>query len=128
MEPKLLPSSMRESKRYIIFEVITENPINYNELINSIWNSIMSFLGELQSSYADIWLIQNLYDSKTQKGIIKCKTNFVEELRICLSSIQYVGETKSIIKILGVTGTIKSAKNKYISNDLRKFAGNNKGD
>lgn len=127
-EPKLLPPSMREPKRYLAFEVISEYPVNYIDFANSFWNSIISFLGEHGSSDAKIWLIQNLYDEKSQVGIIKCKHTFVEELRVALSIMQYIGETKSIVKVLGVTGTIKSAKNKYLeSKTLKYFMGEKSG-
>jgi ribonuclease P/MRP protein subunit POP5 len=123
-DPKLLPPNMRDPKRYVVFEVVSESPINYSDLMNSMWNSIMSFLGELGSSDASLWLIQNIYDEKTQRGVMKCKHTFVEEIRVALSLIQYVGETKATIKILGVTGTIKSAKTKYLtSRNLKSFTG-----
>lgn len=121
-EPKLLPPSLRSHKRYVIFEVISEHPIIYNDLVNAIWNSMLNFLGEVESSEAMVWFIQNLYDEKNQKGVIKCRHDFVESIRAILSLIQTVGETKVIIKILGVTGTIKSARNKYLlPKDLRSF-------
>ena len=121
-EPKLLPPSLRSHKRYVIFEVISDTPVTYNDLVNAMWNSMLNFLGELESSKAMVWFIQNLYDEKNQKGVIKCRHDFVEGIRAILSLIQTVGETKVIIKILGVTGTIKSARNKYLlSKDLRSF-------
>lgn len=121
-EPKLLPPSMRSFKRYVVFEVISEHPVVYNDLVNAVWNSMLSFLGELDTSEVKFWLIENLYDTATQQGVIKCKHDFVEKMRTVLSLIQIVGETKVIIKILGVTGTIKSAKNKYLlKKDLTSF-------
>jgi len=121
-EPKLLPPSLRSHKRYIIFEIISDNPATYSDLVNAIWNSMLNFLGELESSEAMLWLIQNLYDEKSQRGVIKCRHDFVESIRAILSLIQTVGETRVVIKILGVTGTIKSARNKYLlSKDLRSF-------
>lgn len=121
-EPKMLPPSLRSHKRYIIFEIISETSIAYSDLVNAIWNSMLNFLGENESSEAKVWLIQNLYDEKNQKGVIKCRHDYVEHMRATLSLISMVGESKVIIKILGVTGTIKSAKNKYlITKDLRSF-------
>ena len=121
-EPKMLPPSLRSHKRYVVFEVISENPVDYNELVSSIWNSTINFLGELESSEAMIWSIQNLYDESTQRGIIKCRHDFVESVRVVLSLIHTIGETKAVIKVLGVTGTIKSARTKYLSSkDLRTF-------
>jgi ribonuclease P/MRP protein subunit POP5 len=126
-EPKFLPPSLRSHKRYVVFEVTSDNPVAYNELINAIWNSALNFLGELEASNSMLWSIQNLYDEKSQRGVLKCRHDFVENIRVILSLIQTVGETKAIIKVLGVTGTIKSARNKYLlSKDLRNFFENKK--
>jgi ribonuclease P/MRP protein subunit POP5 len=113
-EPKKLPPSLRMQKRYIVFEVISESPIEYGNLITAIWESCLNFLGEILLSKAEIWIIQNLYNEKTQKGIIRCSHEFVEEIRSALSLIYMIGETKAIVKILGVTGTINSAEVKYL--------------
>ena len=120
--PKLLPPSMRSQKRYIVFEVISEQPVVYNDIMSAIWTSMLSFLGELGSSSAKVWFIHNIYDEKTQRGVVKCSHDSVEHVRAALSLIQIIGETKCIVKIVGVTGTIKSAKGKYLpQSDLNSF-------
>ncbi len=121
-EPKLLPPTLRPTKRYIAFEIISEQPVQYNEFTNAVWVSMFNFLGELGSSEAKIWFIHNLYDDKTQKGLLKCTHDSVEKIRAILSLIQIISETKVIVKIMGVTGTIKSARTKYLAiKDLRSF-------
>ena len=120
-EPKMLPPALRSQNRYIAFEAISEQPIKYEDLTNAILGSAMGFLGELGTSEAKIWIIQNLYDAQAQHGIIKCSNDYVEHMRAVLSLITFVGESKAIIKITGVTGTIKSAKTKYLSKGLQKF-------
>jgi ribonuclease P/MRP protein subunit POP5 len=121
-EPKMLPPALRSQKRYLIFEVLSEQPVKYEELANAVLGSAINFLGELGSSEAKIWMIQSLYDGELQRGAIKCSNNYVEQLRASLSLVSFVGETKVILRIIGVTGTIKSAKFKYLSKGLQKFA------
>ena len=121
-EPKPLPPSLRSHKRYIIFEVIAENKIEYGDMVNAVWDSMLNFLGELEASKAKIWFIKNLYDENNQRGVIRCGNNYVEHIRTVLSLVHIIGEKRAIIKILGVTGTIKSARNKYLTTmDLRSF-------
>src|SRR3989338_8544790 len=120
--PKILPPSLRSQKRYIVFEAISEQPMVYGDIVSAVWGSMLSFLGELGSSSAKVWFIHNIYDDKTQRGVIKCSHDSVEHVRAALSLIQIVGEAKCIVKILGVTGTIKSAKAKYLpQSDLKRF-------
>ena len=104
---------MRPPKRYMVFQVISEQPIIYTELVNTIWTTLVEFLGEMGGVEANIWFVHNTYDSKNQTGMIKCNHDNVERIRVALSLISIVSEAKCLIKILGVTGTIKSAKTKY---------------
>jgi len=121
--PKILPPSLRSQKRYIVFEVISEGPVAYADLTSAVWNSVLFFLGELDASSAKIWFIHNIYDEKAQRGVIKCAHDSVEHVRSAISMVQVIGEAKCIIKIIGVTGTIKSAKAKYLAqSDLKNFA------
>jgi len=123
MEPKILPPSMRPPKRYIVFEIISEEPIEYGDFVNALWNSIMEFLGEFSASKTGIWIVKNIYDKNSQRGVIKCNHDSVEHLRVALSLISIIGETKAIVKILGVTGTLRSAKSKYLTiKDLRNYS------
>lgn len=113
-EPRMLPPSMRPPKRYVVFEVVSEQQIVYGELVNAIWTTAMEFLGELGAAEANIWFVHNAYDSGTQRGLLKCRHDCVEKVRAVLSLITVVSESKCLIKILGVTGTIKSARAKYL--------------
>ena len=115
-EPKPLPPSLRMHSRYLVFEIMSEEKVGYSDMVSAIWNSMLSLLGELETADAKMWLIQNLYEEENQRGVIKCRHDFVEKMRALLSLIQIVGEKRVAINILGVTGTIKSAKNKYLGN------------
>jgi ribonuclease P/MRP protein subunit POP5 len=121
-QPKLLPPALRPHKRYIAYEIISEQPVQYKEFVSTVWSTALSLLGEMGSSEAKVWFIHNLYDQQTQRGLLKCTHDSVEKIRAVLSLVTVVSESKSVIKILGVTGTIKSAKSKYLSvKDLRDF-------
>jgi len=61
-----------------------------------------------------IWVIRNLYEQNAQRGVIKCSHDRVENIRVALAAIKMVAESPALVKILGVTGTIKSARNKYL--------------
>jgi len=121
-KPKLLPPTLRTNERYIIFNVLSESPIAYKDLVKSIWFSCLSFLGELKMSECELWVIRNLYNQKTQRGVIRCRHDMTEYVRTSLALIKQVGNINVIIKVIGVTGTIKSAKRKYLDfTDLKDF-------
>jgi ribonuclease P/MRP protein subunit POP5 len=120
--PKILPPTLREKERYIVFEVVSESSIDYQDLSKAIWFSTTSFLGELGSAESQARLMKNLYNAKTQKGIIRCRHDRTEQVRAALTMVRKIGGKDSIIRVLGITGTIKSAKNKYLGfTDLKVF-------
>ena len=119
---KPLPSSLRQTIRYIAFQVISEDKIIYNDLSNAIWHSTLNFLGEFGTSEAEMWIVKNLYDDKKQAGIIRCSHKNLEKIRASLSLIERIGDSRVIIKVLGVSGTIKATLMKYFSEtSLREF-------
>jgi len=113
--PKILPPSMRSKKRYLVFEVISSDKITYIDFITAASESMFTFLGDIKTSEAKTWFIQNLFNAEKKRGVIKVDHTCVEEVRASLSLVSIIGESKSIIKILGVTGTIKSAQQKYLA-------------
>lgn len=122
MQPKPIPPSMRPKSRYVVFEIISERPIDFSGFGTSAWAGILGFLGELTASESRMWIMRSLYNEKAQRGVLKCAHDRVEHVRAALTLVNMIGETRAIIRILGVTGTIKSARNKYLGmTDLRAF-------
>lgn len=114
-KPKLLPSSLRERKRYIAFQVISENKIILPDLTNTIWHSLLNLLGELTTAQAKVWIMKNNYDEEKQIGLIRCSHRSVEHVRSALALIQRIGDTRVVFKTLGISGTIKGARRKFLS-------------
>jgi len=114
MDPKMLPPTIREKRRYIAYEVISDGKIEYGDITEAVVNSAQSLFGDFGLSEMGLWHIMNLYDSEKQRGIIKCAHSAVEKARLAVTAVQMAGETKATINILGVTGTIKNAQQKHL--------------
>lgn len=107
---KILPPSLLERNRYILFQVLSEEPIAYEDLEQAIWNQFLDTYGEFGVSKMSLWLIKNLYDSEKQIGVLKCNHLSVPQAIAGLGLIPRLGDTRVIFKILKVSGTIKSLK------------------
>lgn len=110
--PKILPPSMRPQKRYIVFEVVADGPVPYQDVMAAIWDALLSFAGEAGAAATAAWFLHNLYANG--RGVLRCNHDTVEQMRVALALVHVVGETPAIVRIVGVTGTIKSAKMKYL--------------
>jgi len=107
---KILSSTLREKDRYISFKVISEESIIYSDLESSIWATLLEFYGELGVSQMSLRIVKNLYNEKEQIAVIKCNNKSVPKVIAGLGLVTRLGESRVIIKILKVSGTIKGLK------------------
>lgn len=107
---KILPPTLREKERYISFQVISEEPIVYEDLEQALLNTLIDFYGEYGFSKLSFWIIKNLYDPEEQFGIIRCNNKSVQQVIAGLGLVSRLGETRVTIKVLKVSGTIRGLK------------------
>ena len=103
---------LREKKRYIAFQVISEEgeEFTYSDLESAIWNTALDFLGEYGVSKTSLWLLKDCWDRKKQIGILRCNHKSVQEVIASLGLIDRLGDNRVTLKILKISGTIKGVK------------------
>ena len=110
----ILPS-LREKKRYLVFEVISKEKINNAETIsNAIWHCSLQFLGQLGTAKAGLIVLNNKWDSKLQRGIIKVSHKHVDAVKAALTFATEIGNADVIFRSLGVSGILRKSENKYL--------------
>ncbi|MDK2892915.1 Rpp14/Pop5 family protein [Methanohalophilus sp.] len=107
---KTLPPTLRPQRRYIAFEVISENSVSREGLLREIFPAASSLLGDLVSSQCEIRLLDFNYPF----GILRCLRGSEELTRAVLSIITSIDGNQAFIHVLGVSGTIRAATEKYI--------------
>lgn len=109
---KILPPTMRDNKRYLAFELITEENtlVGRDELIRELFSASGSLLGDLGSSECNIWLFA--FDDN--KGVISCNRNYVSQTRAVMATITNVKGKRVLVHVLGVSGTVLGATKKYL--------------
>lgn len=115
---KPLSPALREKKRYIAFELVSEEAITRHDLISEIWSSAGSLLGDIGRSECGLWMLS--FDGKQTKedfcarGIIRCAAERTWESRAALATVNSVRRTRVAIRVLGISGTVKEATEKYM--------------
>ena len=109
MKP-LLPS-LREKKRYVVFEIIGSN-FHKKKAEKDIISNILGFIGELGFSRANIRLIDDCWVKN--KGIIRVNVKYLNEFKMALGLIKKLNNKKIIINVIGVSGILKKAKSKFM--------------
>lgn len=121
-EPETLPSSLRGRKRYIAFEILGEEKVEFLQLVNALWHSILNLFGEVETGSINFWLVKDSWDEDKQRGLLKCNHNHVSQVRLALALLDRIGDAKVSVRTIGVSGTMKSARKKYFGvKDLEDF-------
>jgi len=108
---KILPSSLRDKKRYIAFEAISEaEPIDRKALLDEIFFATQALMGDTGSSEIGYRLI----DFNGSRGIMRVNLNSVESARAAMATVCAIKGSRAAIRVLGTAGTIRAATEKYI--------------
>jgi ribonuclease P/MRP protein subunit POP5 len=108
---KILPSSLREKKRYIAFEVICESePVDRKALLDEIFFATQTLMGDTGSSEIGYRLI----DFNGSRGIMRVSLHAVESARAAMATVCSIKGSRATVRVLGVSGTIRAAIEKYI--------------
>ena len=108
MKP-LLPS-LREKKRYLVFEVISEKELTLMP-DKEIEESMLKLHGEIGLGKAGLIFLKNKWNKMLQRGIVKVHYKYVDQLKAALCSFN-TGD--AIIRSIGVSGILKKAEEKYL--------------
>jgi len=105
-EQKRLLSSLREKKRYVLFETISVIPISSTNIKENIIKSYKNLFGEIGLSKAGISFIEY----KENKGILKINNKYLDELRASFCMMRKVNKQDILLKTLRISGTLKKVK------------------
>jgi ribonuclease P/MRP protein subunit POP5 len=108
MRLKILLPSLRERKRYVLFKIISEEPINYTSFKELVNSTILKFYGELTFGKFGFKFLDERWNEKEQIGVVKCNHKFVPNIILAFGLLQRIGDSRINVKILKVSGTIKS--------------------
>ncbi|MEM5815025.1 MAG: Rpp14/Pop5 family protein [Candidatus Aenigmatarchaeota archaeon] len=110
MKLKILPPSLREKKRYILFKILSEEKIELHQFKELFFSTILSVFGEFGFSLINAKFLDNIFDRERQVGILKVHYKKVPEAIFSLGLISRIGDSRVNVKIYKVSGTIKNLK------------------
>ncbi|MBI2558300.1 ribonuclease P protein component 2 [Candidatus Woesearchaeota archaeon] len=117
IKTKLKPvlPSLRGKKRYLVFEVISKEGVkDINAVSNAIVHYSLQFLGQLGTAKAGVMVLNNKWDSESQRGIIKVSHKHVDALKAALTLADKIEGKDVIFRSLGVSGILNKAERNYL--------------
>lgn len=132
---KPLKPSLKERKRFVVFELVSEKELSHSDIVSSINKVCLDFMGILHSGKAGVMVLRNQLltvntakaakttkaakAAKTDKsnavrGIIKVNHKYVDYVKASLMMIKEINKTKANVNTVGVSGILKKAKDKFM--------------
>lgn len=108
---KPLIPSLREKKRYLVFEIVSKTPVKSFELVSeAVQNSVLSFIGTKGTAKTGLMIIKDRFNMPKQTGIIKINNKYVDDLKAALALIKEIGGQAVIVRSRGVSGILRKTE------------------
>ncbi len=105
---------MREKKRYIVFQVVSRQPVTAQQVADAILLECHAFLGEQGMARAGLIILHDRWQSASQKGILRVSHKETANIRAALMFVKSIGNTEALIRSIGMSGILKKAVQRFI--------------
>lgn len=99
-------------KRYVGFRLASDHPYTRHQVVNLIFTEL-STIKRNHDRNTRIRLFD--YDGEKALGILMCDHRSVQQIRFLVRQINTNSEGQITMQIVGVSGTIKALKRKFLS-------------
>ncbi|ABR53957.1 Ribonuclease P-related [Methanococcus vannielii SB] len=107
---KTLPPTLREKKRYVAFEIISESEFPQKEVVGIIRSAVLIYCGIHGCSKVNPWLI----DYRHPSGILRVSREYLDLLRSSLMLFDEYKRNPINIRIIGVSNSVKHIREKFL--------------
>ncbi len=107
---KGLRSSLREKKRYLVYECLSEQKLEQQAITMAVRQALFAFLGEYGYGRAGVILLKQ----RGNKGIIRANTRYVDHVRTALMHIKSIASAPAIVRTVGVSGMLNKSISKFM--------------
>lgn len=111
---KALRPSLREKKRYMVFQVISGRPVTAQEASDAIMGACRQFLGELGMSRAGIIMLHDKWQQASQRGMMRISHKEVQNVRAALMLVRSIGSREAVITTKGMSGILRKAVQRFL--------------
>jgi len=106
---------MRPRRRYIAFEIIGAE-MRRNDVVKAL---DLTFRGVPDLELNKVLLKLVFYEVDSKRGLLRCGHKQVDEVKAIITGKE-IGNKKASFKVLGISGTIKAARRKFLPSSQAK--------
>jgi len=101
---------MRPKRRYIAFGV-SGVKLSGNEVARAITNSLRSLQDPSDTSAVRMIF----FEASSGRGLLRCEHKQVAQVKTAILELKRIGGRYASFSVLGISGTIRAAKRKFLS-------------
>ena len=109
MKTKPLLPSLREKKRYLAFEIISEEKLSRYAVFKTLKQKISQVLGVFESANAGIMFLHDKYNPEKQTGILKVNYKYLDKVKASFCFVNKIENKNVIVRSLGASGMLNKA-------------------
>jgi len=100
--------SLREKKRYLAFEVLSDAKLDVAHIAKSVWHGVLQFVGELGASQLGVIVLSDLFAKN--RGVIRVSHLGVDRLKAALALIHTIDGHPVSVRSIAVSGNLAKMK------------------
>ena len=114
MKLKPLLSTLRERKRYMVYNIIVKDGsgINHVDAVSAMTNSFGNIYGSFNLGKAGIISLPEYYDGETNTGILRINHQYVDKVKASNCFIKNIHNNDVIVRSIITTGVLRKAREK----------------
>ncbi len=120
MKP-LLPT-LREKKRYLVFEVVSERQLPWDAVRSAIEAGVLRHVGKLGYARAGVQLLAEHWHTASSRGVLRVSHTSLGEVRSSLGLVREASGAPVIVRSVGVSGILRRAVDRYLGGEGRQDA------
>ncbi|MFH1391641.1 MAG: Rpp14/Pop5 family protein [Candidatus Diapherotrites archaeon] len=101
---KPIPPTLRGKKRYVKFELISDQTLKEENVKKAIWSIFRGVFGEKGIAEQKLWVVK--WNSVKNQGILRCSHTEEENVKTGLLFLKNVDKQETIPLILKVSGSL----------------------
>ncbi|MCB9362588.1 hypothetical protein H6504_04075 [Candidatus Woesearchaeota archaeon] len=107
VQKKLKPvlPTLREKKRYMVFEYDSKGSLSKDAIIRSITKNFGSLVGTLGAAKAGMQVLKDKFDRNT--GILRINHRYVDHVKASFVLLREIDGHEVMVRSLGVSGILK---------------------
>ena len=110
MKEKPLLPTLREKKRYVVFEVLSDYDFDAKEVSCAIKSSFKDLFGVEGLADAGLIFLDKKFNRETKRGFLRVSNTSLDQLRASFTFINDINGNKTIVKSIIASGMINIAE------------------